>query len=114
MWGESRGHGGEETRSWLRPASPPRPRPTHRPALPPHRPPPPQVRNPWTRAHSAWKFLRKAHILEPGTVISPSGEPKPGNGLLGEGGCAEGAWGDYCGDPLLLGRLCLVQPHCCR
>ena len=26
---------------------------------------------------------------------------------------AEAKWADYCGDPLMLGRMCLAQPHCC-
>ncbi|PSC74804.1 hypothetical protein C2E20_2398 [Micractinium conductrix] len=61
------------------------------------------VRNPWARAYSSWKFLRDGYML-------PAGKgPKQGDGAP----CAPGGWRDFCRDPLLLGRMCNTQPHCC-
>ncbi|KAL4431370.1 hypothetical protein ABPG75_006626 [Micractinium tetrahymenae] len=61
------------------------------------------VRNPWARAYSSWKFLREGYMLKPGQVGK---EP-------GAAPCVEAGWRDFCGDPLVLGRVCLAQPGCC-
>ncbi|EFN51025.1 hypothetical protein CHLNCDRAFT_141499 [Chlorella variabilis] len=62
------------------------------------------VRNPWVRAYSSWKFLREGFMLRAGSTGRRGAAAAP---------CAAAAWRDFCGDPLLLGRLCLAQPHCC-
>ena len=41
--------------------------------------------------------------------ISAGKGPKQGDGAP----CAPGGWRDFCRDPLLLGRMCNTQPHCC-
>ncbi|KAL4422191.1 hypothetical protein ABPG77_006432 [Micractinium sp. CCAP 211/92] len=61
------------------------------------------VRNPWARAYSSWKFLREGYMLRPGEVGK---EP-------GAAPCVEAGWRHFCGDPLVLGRVCLTQPGCC-
>jgi hypothetical protein len=63
------------------------------------------VRNPWARAYSSWKFLRESFMLRPGSAGRKGGAVGPP--------CVRAAWPDFCGDPLLLGRVCLAQPHCC-
>ncbi|PRW20331.1 pumilio-like protein isoform A [Chlorella sorokiniana] len=78
------------------------------------------VRNPWVRAFSSWKFLRQGYMLPPGGIKMAaedaplaSGKDAAHFGPEDQEPCAEAGWADFCGDPLMLGRLCLVQPHCC-
>ncbi|KAI7838203.1 hypothetical protein COHA_007997 [Chlorella ohadii] len=78
------------------------------------------VRNPWVRAYSSWKFLRQGYMLPPGAVRLSPGDAPLASGKEAvhfaaddQEPCAEAGWADFCGDPLMLGRLCLAQPHCC-
>jgi hypothetical protein len=59
---------------------------------------------PQVRAFSSWKFLRKGYMRPEGGT---------GEGRQQGAPCVRAGWADFCGDPLLLGRVCAAQRHCC-